>query len=49
MSLFAKWALIGLVPQLTFWVAFTIVVGALFGSVAAMIGRRASSAAPAVA
>jgi hypothetical protein len=49
MSLLAKWALIGLLPQLTFWVAFTVVVGVLFGSVAAMIGRRASSAAPAVA
>jgi hypothetical protein len=49
MGLFAKWVAIGLFPQLTFWIAFTIVVGTIFGSVAAMIGRRAQSAAPAVA
>lgn len=49
MGLFTKWVLIGLVPQLTFWVAFTIVVGAIFGSVAAMIGGRARSGGPAVA
>jgi hypothetical protein len=49
MSLLPKWALIGLLPQLTFWIAFTIVVGAVFGALAAMVGGRARSAAPAVA
>jgi hypothetical protein len=49
MGLLARWALIGLLPQLTFWIAFTVVVGAIFGSVAALIGGRARSAAPAVA
>jgi len=49
MSLFTKWVMIGLVPQLTFWVAFTMVVGAIFGAVAAMIGGRARSGGPALA
>jgi hypothetical protein len=49
MGLFTKWLLIGLVPQLTFWIAFTIVVGAIFGSLAAMIVGRARSGGPAVA
>ena len=43
MGLLAKWIAIGLVPQLTFWVAFTVVIGTIFGSVAAMIGGRARS------
>jgi hypothetical protein len=43
MGLLTKWIAIGLVPQLTFWVAFTIVIGTIFGSVAAMIGGRARS------
>jgi hypothetical protein len=49
MGLITKWFLIGVVPQLTFWIAFTVVVGAIFGSVAALIGGRARSAAPAPA
>ena len=35
----AKWALIGLFPQLTLWIGFTITVGMLFGSIAAAIVR----------
>jgi hypothetical protein len=34
---------------MTFWIAFTIVVGAIFGSVAAMVGGRARSGGPALA
>jgi hypothetical protein len=49
MGLFAKWLVIGLLPQLTFWIAFTMVVGAIFGSVAAMVGGRARSGGPALA
>jgi hypothetical protein len=49
MGLFAKWLVIGLLPQLTFWIAFTIVIGAIFGSVAAMIGGQARSGGPALA
>jgi hypothetical protein len=49
MGLFAKWMAIGLVPQLTFWVGFTVVVGAIFGALASMIGGRARSGGPALA
>jgi hypothetical protein len=48
-GLFTKWLVIGLVPQLTLWIGFTMVVGAIFGSVAAMIGGRARSGGPALA
>ena len=49
MGLFTKWFAIGLVPQLTFWIAFTIVIGTIFGAVAAMIGGRARSGGEALA
>jgi hypothetical protein len=39
MGPWAKWFWIGLVPQMTFWVAFTVVVGAVFGSIAAALTR----------
>ena len=39
MSLFPKWVLIGLIPQLVFWVSFTMIVGALFGSLALLFRR----------
>ena len=37
------WFWIGLVPQLTLWIGFTVVVGALCGGVAALVTRRSSS------
>ena len=41
MGWFPKWMLIGLFPQLFFWVAFTILTGSLFGSIAsALVHRR---------
>ena len=49
MGLITKWVAIGLVPQMTFWIGFTIMVGTIFGSVAAMIGGRARSGGPALA
>lgn len=49
MGLLTRWVAIGVVPQLTFWIAFTVLVGAVFGSVAALLGGRARSAAPATA
>jgi len=49
MGLIAKWALIGLVPQMTFWIAFTIAVGTIFGALTALLGGRARSAAAATA
>jgi hypothetical protein len=45
MSALAKWFLIGLVPQLTIWIAYTVVVGALFGIAAAAVARRKPAAA----
>jgi hypothetical protein len=50
---FLKWVLIGLIPQLTMWMAFTIVVGGLFGAFAVLMARRprrvAGAGAPAAA
>ncbi|HEY3129473.1 MAG TPA: hypothetical protein VGL91_08445 [Acidobacteriota bacterium] len=43
-----KFLWIGLLPQLTLWIAYTVVIGAIFGGIAvAIAGRR--SAAPATA
>lgn len=43
MGWFAKWLLIGLIPQLTIWVAFTMIVGALFGGLAKVFLRQTAS------
>jgi hypothetical protein len=40
MAPLAKWFSIGLVPQLTIWIAFTVVVGMLFGLIAVAIVHR---------
>jgi hypothetical protein len=45
MSPLGWWVTLGLVPQLFFWIWFTIVFGALFGIVAAAIARRRGTAA----
>jgi len=45
MSTLAWWVTLGLVPQLFFWIWYTIVFGALFGTVAAAIARRRGTAA----
>jgi hypothetical protein len=47
MSFWPKYVQIGLVPQLIFWVAFTVIVGMLFGSVATAIFSRGRVGAPA--
>lgn len=40
-----KWVLIGLFPQLTFWMAFTVTIGLLFGGLAvAALKRRFATA-----
>jgi hypothetical protein len=45
MSPIAKWAVIGLLPQLTIWIWFTIALGAIAGGIAAAVaGRRAAAA-----
>lgn len=41
MSPFAKWVVIGLVPQMTIWIWFTIAMGALLGAIAAAVTGRA--------
>ena len=45
MSPLGWWVGIGLVPQFFFWIWITIVLGALFGIVAAAIARRRGTAA----
>jgi hypothetical protein len=45
MSTLGWWVGIGLAPQLSFWMWYTIVFGALFGIVAAAIARRRGAAA----
>ncbi|MGH9323348.1 MAG: hypothetical protein ACRD21_10545 [Vicinamibacteria bacterium] len=48
MSPLTKWFLIGVVPQLTFWMAFTVVLGAFFGGIAlAHVERRRAALRPA--
>jgi hypothetical protein len=41
----ARWLMIGLVPQLTIWIWFTLALGAIAGTIAATVaGRRAQAA-----
>ena len=44
-SFWGEYLMIGLVPQLVFWVAFTITTGSLFGSVASAVAHRGKAAA----
>jgi len=48
-SWFPKFILIGVIPQLVFWIAFTVIVGALFGAAAVAIAHRGRQATPAEA
>ena len=45
MSPLVKWLVIGVVPQLTIWIWFTVAVGALFGIAAGAIASRRAAAA----
>ena len=48
MAPFVEWIMVGIVPQMTFWIAFTVLVGNLFGGVAvALAGKGTKQAAPA--
>jgi len=40
MGLFSKWLIIGLLPQLTVWIAYTMIVGAIFGAIMAKLAAR---------
>ena len=42
---FMKWVLIGLLPQLTVWVGFTVSVGTVLGAAGAALARRGGSSA----
>jgi len=47
MGTFAKWVLIGLIPQMTLWIAFTIVTGGLTGGLTGVLmGRPRTVDAP---
>ena len=49
-SWFPKFILIGVIPQLVFWIAFTVILGALFGAIGVAIanrGKHSSAAAQA--
>jgi len=45
MSALAKWFVIGVVPQLSIWIWFTVVVGMIFGILAAAVAGRRTAAA----
>jgi len=40
MGVFAKWFRLGAIPQLTTWIAFTVLTGAVTGSIAGAIKSR---------
>ena len=42
MSLVPKWIVIGLIPQLAIWVAFTVIVGGLFAGIAFIFARKSA-------
>ena len=45
----AEWAATGLIPQLTLWIGFTVIVGTLCGGLAVVVAARMRQAAPAAA
>lgn len=49
MSWFNKYLLIGFLPQMILWIAFTVVVGALMAGIAAAVLQRGKATKPAAA
>jgi hypothetical protein len=47
MAPLVKWFWIGFVPQMTVWIAFTVVIGMLFGLIAVAIVHRGRAHQPA--
>ena len=46
MNVLLRWFLIGAVPQLTVWIAVTLILGSLFGAIVILVrGNQASTAA----
>ena len=40
MSWFAEWVVTGVIPQLTFWIWYTVVLGGLFAGLAALVLKK---------
>jgi hypothetical protein len=47
MAPFAKWVAIGLFPQLTFWMVFTVGIGTICGGIAVAVAKRSPALAKA--
>jgi hypothetical protein len=45
MGPFATWVTIGLLPQTTTWIAFTVIIGSLFGGIAAAVAKKSAAKA----
>jgi len=43
MGLFMKWVVLGLLPQMTLWMAYTIIIGILFGLPTAIVAYKMKS------
>lgn len=43
MGVFSHWILLGVIPQMTFWMGFTVVIGTLFGAIAAFFCKPKAS------
>jgi hypothetical protein len=46
MDLMSKFIFLGVVPQFIFWIACTVIVGALLGTIFAVVSHRTAPAAP---
>jgi hypothetical protein len=44
MGVFQKWVFLGVIPQLSIWMAFTVVLGAFFGAIALFVAERRKTA-----
>jgi hypothetical protein len=43
MGPFATWVMIGLLPQMTTWIAFTVIIGSLFGGITAALTKKSGA------
>ncbi len=48
MAPFARWVATGLIPQLTFWMVYTVAIGSICGGIAVAVMKRSSALAKAV-
>jgi hypothetical protein len=39
MGRFAEWIVTGLIPQLTFWITYTVLVGGIFGGLTTLLAK----------